>query len=157
MATKTSFVQGLLDITQRKRADLVGLANRKIDEENTKRLNAYTSTPEFLELKELATKLLGKDESINLLGLGSNIPFQREARYRSDEFKKLVGFQGSEGYDYAAVAKMDALLTGALTTTSIKFWTGLFTPIDDFLKNVEAATTQEQLDEAVMTLVLQLR
>ncbi len=145
MATRTSFVEKLVEAYQIKRSDLHYEIVKATDEANRQRIKDYTSTPKWLQFIDLAGELIGPEKA-------KMISVSDLVRYReSGELSKMIGLEEAPGR--YTNPKLDALILGALTTTSIKFWDGLYRPVNDYLYAIEAATTNEEIDAAILALV----
>jgi hypothetical protein len=146
MATRNAFIEKLVEAYSTKRYDLHYALVKAVEDANQQRIKDYTSTPEWVKFMDLAKKVLGpkKADLINIKDM---------LRYRgdTDELSKMIGLE--EVPDRYVNRRLDTLILGALTTTKIKFWDGLYPPVSAYLDAIETATTNEEIDAAILALV----
>jgi hypothetical protein len=147
MATRTTFMDSLLNTYRNKQGELHYAEAKRVMHANDARLKAYQETPEWLAFRDMATKMMGATWTAGQLRFMNS----DNVRFHDQDFAATIGI-ADPPVRYSN-PKLDTLIMGALATTKIKFWDGWFPPVDVYLDAVAAATTNEEVDAAVMALV----
>jgi hypothetical protein len=144
MATRTSFTERLICAYTNKLGEFRVAEAKRIETENEAKIKAYQETPAFIAFYEAAKKLMGAK------WVAENLVIVERRLHWEGELRNIIGLTQVPEQDRE---KTLTLLTGALATTKIKFWDGLFPPVNAYLDAIEKATNLAEADGAAMTLV----
>lgn len=147
-------------------SELVHARGRKLSEFATIRADArrkvnQSKVEEFLVSSDVTTFVALWNKIGSVFGLGRVEDAIKQLKngysYGNDETRRrILGINEEREVSYTNQT-VETLLEGALATTKVKYWDGLYGPVKTYLEGIAAAKTVEDVDNVTMTLVEALR
>ena len=153
--SRSTFDNDLLHARSRKLSEFTAAENEARNKANKDKVAHFLTNPDVVAFLALWDKfgvvfgLGSKESSISQL--------ERGYRWGNDsEISRVIGLDNEPVVTYSN-STVETLLTGALSTTKVKYWDGLYGPVKMYLEGIAAAKTVEDVDDETMTLVEALR
>jgi hypothetical protein len=148
--SRNTFDQELINARTRKLEAFNGAEREAVKVSNQAKIEAFLAGTDFSAFKALWVKF---GPLFGMSNVNDHIASLKQGyRYgRSEEVEKLIGIDRMpERYTNDTI---DTLLNGALATTKVKYWDGLYGPVRNYLNDIASSRDFVEVDAATMKLV----